>query len=109
MDVDELAKRHPGVAAQRDKAISEAKKSLESLKDNLLPGQSYGEPQVRVSVDSRLLLCTVQHVGSDYILVKYAGDEKRRKAFATRYIAGIRWGDALGMSTSVPRVRATKR
>ncbi len=107
--IDELARDHPSVAVLRDEAVAKAKKSPTLRKANLPSGQAYGEPEAKVSVDSRLLLCTVTHVGTDYLLVSYASDNERRKAISTRHIAGIRWGDPLRISTRTPRVNLPQR
>ena len=109
LSIEELTAKYPDVAKRRDDAIANAKKAIASQTVKLRPGQGYGETKARADVDHRVLLCKVIHVGADYILIEYANSSARRRAFSTRYLTSIRWGDPVRISTSTPRIKLPSR
>ena len=97
MGLDDLAQKYPNV---------------KRLRDELPPNKEFGEPRIGLSVDQRELLCKMEHVGGDYILVQYGDGFKTRRAFASSFISTIRWhdSDALRFTTSVRHIpKVTER
>lgn len=57
-------------------------------------GKQYTDPDISISVDRSTLLCTVLHVGDDYVLVSI-GDDKKRRVLPKHLIKYMHWGDGL--------------
>ncbi|HEX5106143.1 MAG TPA: hypothetical protein VFV87_20125, partial [Pirellulaceae bacterium] len=106
MNLEELGKKYQHVGEQAAKALAEYKASLEAQRERNsrfdFPPQ--GEPVVSLGEDRTVLLCTVAHVGDDYVLVSYGDENPRKQVFAKQAIARIRWatGD-LRFRTAVRR------
>ena len=98
MTIGELGKKHPQVADQAAKALAAFASSGEDQKvrPQVLDSASPGEPTVTLVIDRTVLLCTVRHVGEDYLFVSYGADNMKKQVIAKQTVARIRWvGDDL--------------
>lgn len=106
INLDELALKYPSVKSLRDKRLKEFVASLDAKRDNLAPNTKFGEPTIELVVDRSELLCKVEHVGDDYVLVRYGNEFASGRVLATGFISTINWhaDDELRLSTSVRHV-----
>ena len=94
MTLEDLGKKYPEIADKAAKALAEYKSSVEAQRlrnprvANFPPP---GEPAVALEVDRGFLLCTVLHVGEDYLLVAYGADNSKKQVIAKQVVARIRW------------------
>ncbi len=109
LELDELADKYPSVKRLRDRRLDELVASLDAKRDELPPNTKFGEPKIGLTVDQRELLCKVEHVGDDYILVRFGTGLKSGRVIATSFISTIRWRDIdeWNFATSVPQVTTT--
>lgn len=95
LELDALVEKYPEVAAAKEDALNAGPKSYIDERGRLI---ELGEPSIEgLLFDRRQLLCTVSHVGSDYILVTqdeshyHEDDQSRRKVYAVDRISTIVW------------------
>lgn len=95
MELAAIVEKYPEVAEAKDAALRAGPKSYVDGRGRLI---ELGVPSVeRLSIDRRLLLCSVSHIGADYMLVTLEesadnGDaQSPRKVYAIDRIASIVW------------------
>jgi len=108
MKLENLAQKYPQIAEKASKALAEYKASVEArrLQNSKGPGSNFppGEPAVALEVDPEVWLCTVLHVGEDYVLVAYGADNSTKQVIAKQVVSQIRWAsDDLRFRNSLKR------
>jgi hypothetical protein len=110
MTLQDLGKKYPQIADKAAKALAEYKSSIEAQKERIPRVANFpssGEPVVALEVDRAVLLCTVLHVGEDYLLLTYSADNSKRQVIAKQAVSRIRWAsDDLRFRTSLRRTES---
>lgn len=96
LSLEELASKYDRVAREMELARKEAVASLKST--------NYGEPKMSIVTNAREVFYRIAAVGEDYILVTYATNTKKRRAFAIRFVSSIQWRDELPFTWSASRI-----
>jgi len=87
LKTDELAKKYPSVAEKKQNSIAIAKRGRKLEERHL-------SANVKVVFDAKMVLCTVEHVTDDYVLVRNVHNNNARMAFASHSIEKISWGES---------------
>lgn len=105
--LDELARKYPSVKRLRDQRLKEFEASLEAQRENLPANFEFGEPKIELMTNRSEFLCKVEHIGDDYMLVKFGKDLSSSRVIATAFISTIDWHNdgELNFSTSVQHLR----
>ncbi len=99
----------PSVKRHCDQQLKEFVSSLDAKRDSLPPDTEFGEPKIELVVNRNELLCKVEYVGDDYIMVRYGKAFRLCRVIATGFIATIDWhkDDELSFATSVQHISKT--
>ena len=104
---EDLGQKYPLVADQAAKALKEYKAAVEARRLQSPKSANFrspGEPTVALEVDRAVLLCSVLHVGEDYVLVAYGADSSKKQVIAKQSVSRIRWAsDDLRFRNSLKR------
>jgi len=104
LPLEELRKKHPDVESLASKTLVDYQDDLPKRMDRLPQGKRYADPDISISVDRSTILCTVVHVGEDYVLVSYGGADAKRRVLPKHLIKSINWDDGLPALTIQSKV-----
>jgi hypothetical protein len=97
LPLEELRKKYPVVESLASKTLEDFQDSSATRMDRLPKGKRYSDPDISIARDrlTVTLLCTVVHVGDDYVLVSYGDAGKKRRVLPKHMIKYIGWDDGL--------------
>ena len=97
LPLEELRKKYPVVQSLASKKLQDFQDSSAARMDQLPKGKRYSDPDISIARDrsTYTLLCTVVHVGDDYVLVSYGDTGKMRRVLPKNMIKHIGWDDGL--------------
>ncbi|MCA9191943.1 MAG: hypothetical protein KDB03_09280 [Planctomycetales bacterium] len=87
----ELRKKYEIIDSLATQYLKEHEESMSKRSNKLPTGTRYAEPEISISFDRSALLCTVLHVGSDYVLVSYGEQNNKRRVLPKHLIKYIYW------------------
>lgn len=97
LSIDELRKKHPAIDAFVSKELAEYTDKLARRNESAPKGRRY-VPEISLMHDFALL-CTVVHVGDDYVLVSYGDENAKRRVYPSQFLKVIYW------SSGFPQIR----
>jgi hypothetical protein len=97
LPLEELRRKYPVVESLASKKLTDFQDSSATRMDRLPKGKRYSDPDISIARDrsTYTLLCTVVHLGDDYVLVSYGDTGKQRRVLPKHMIKYIGWDDGL--------------